>query len=142
MVAVQTEKPQSESLHKLHIKTIYNFCYRLSGNIETAGVLTENVLLNYPAGQKDRLVLLKQVWSDFLKYYGSLDLESEDPLQKALLCLSPELRCTVILRDILGCSYEQIAAVLDKSVPETARLIATGRGQFAKIYRKKFAAER
>lgn len=138
MVAVQGIRTRPKTLHKSHIKTVYNFCYRLSGNTETAGVLTENVFLNHPAGQKDKLVLLKQVWNDFLKYYGSLDLKSEDPLQKALLCLSPELRCTVILRDILGCSYEQIAVVLDKSVSETASLISTGRGQFAKIYKKNF----
>jgi hypothetical protein len=139
MVVAQTKKPQPKALHKSHIKTVYNFCYRMSGNTEAAGVLMESVLLNHPAGQRDKLVLLKHAWNDFLKYYGSLDLKSEDALQEALLCLSPELRCTIILRDILGCPYEQIAVVLDKSVPETARLISTGREQIAKIYKKNFS---
>jgi DNA-directed RNA polymerase specialized sigma24 family protein len=59
-----------------------------------------------------------------------MPLQGKDPAQQGLLDLDPPSRCALILRDILGCSYQQVAAVLDK--PETAAdgLIAEARKQF------------
>jgi DNA-directed RNA polymerase specialized sigma24 family protein len=81
---------------------------------------------------------LKLAWEIFPKYYGCIDLKGEDLFQQALLSLPPELRCAVILRDIMGCSYQQIAVILDKSEAETAKLISMGRGQFVKLYKKPY----
>jgi len=123
---------RSETIHpkvldSLCIRTIYNFTYRLSGNSKVAEVLTEKVFLMHPGNHKDDVFLLKQAWGDFLKYYGCFEFKGEDPIQQSLLALAPELRCTLILRDILGYSYGQIAAILDKSEWEVARLISMGR---------------
>ncbi|MCR4443503.1 MAG: hypothetical protein NUV48_15325 [Peptococcaceae bacterium] len=127
----------SETIHpkvldSLCIRTIYNFTYRLSGNTKVAEVLTEKVLLMHPGNHKDDGFLLKQAWGDFLKYYGCLEFKGEDPIQQSLLALAPELRCTLILRDILGYSYGQITHIMDKSEPEVARLISEGRREMRK----------
>lgn len=123
---------QSETIHpkvldSLCIKTIYNFTYRLSGNTEIAELLTEEVLLLHPGKNKDDILLLKQAWSSFKKYYGCLEFKEEDPVQQSLLALVPELRCPLILRDILGYSYGQIAIIIDKPEPDVAYLISMGR---------------
>lgn len=135
MVFLQNNKTKPEDLSSLHIKTVYNFSYRLSGNEDTAGVLTEKVFLNHRSEQ-DKLHLLKLAWQTFSEYCGRSDLKGEDPFQQALLTLPPDLRCAVILRDIMGCSYHQIAVVLDKSDFETAGLISKARAQLGKSYRK------
>ncbi|MDD3851671.1 MAG: sigma factor-like helix-turn-helix DNA-binding protein [Firmicutes bacterium] len=122
-------------MYSLHIKTVYNFSYRLSGNAEVAGVLTEKTFLNHRPKQ-DKLHLLKLAWEIFSKCYGCIDSKGEDPLQQALLSLPPELRCAVILRDIMGCSYHQIAVILGKSDFETAGLISKARAGLAKSYGK------
>jgi len=114
-------------LDSLSIRTIYNFTYRLSGSTKVAEILTEKVLLTKPGNHNNDLFLLKQAWGDFLKYYGFLELKEEDPTQQSLLALSPESRCTLILHDILGYSYGQIAHIMDKSKLEVARLISMGR---------------
>jgi len=111
----------------LYIRTIYNFTYRLSGNIKVAEVLTGNVFLTHPGNHKDDVFLLKRTWDEFIKYYECVEFKGEEPAQQALLDLPPEMRCAVILRDIMDYSYPQIAAVLDKSEPEIAKLISEGR---------------
>lgn len=120
----------------LCIRTLYNFTYRLSGNTKVADVLTEKALIMQPANHNDDVLLLKQAWEGFLKYYGYLDFKGEDPTQQALLSLSPEIRCAIILRDILGYSYGQIASVLNKSASEVGTLISIGRQEITKSARK------
>lgn len=118
------------------MRIVYNFTYRLSGNAGVAEALTEKVLLMHPANHNDDVLLLKQVWEDFIKYYGYLDFKGEDPTQQALLSLSSEIRCAVILRDILGFSYGQIGTVLNESDSEVAHYISTGRQEIAKLFNK------
>lgn len=117
-----------------YIRTIYNFTYRLSGNIKVAEALTEKVLLTHPDSHKEDVFLLKRTWEEFIKYYGYVEFKGEEPAQQALLALPPELRCTVVLRDILNYPYPQIADVLGRAEPEIARLISEGRrGMVKKI---------
>jgi hypothetical protein len=137
MIFVQTNKAKPEDLNSLHIKTIYNFSYRLSGNEDTAGALTEKVFQNHRSEQ-DKLHLLKLAWETFLKHHGCIDLKGEDLFQQALISLPPDLRCAVILRDIMGCSYRQIAVILGKSEPETAVLISRARIRLANLYQKSY----
>jgi len=124
------------------LRIIYNFTYRLSGNAGVAEALTEKVLLMRPANHNDDVLLLKQVWGDFLKYYGCLDFKGKDQTQQALLSLSSEVRCAVILRDILGLSYGQIGTVLNKSDSKVAHLISLGRQEIAKKTRLNASHER
>lgn len=135
MTFLQNNKTKPEDLYSLHIKTVYNFSYRLSGNEDTAGVLTEKVFLNHRSEQ-DKLHLLKLTWQTFSKYCGCPDPKGNDPFQQALLTLPPDIRCAVILRDIMGCSYHQISVVLDKSDFETADLISKARAELARSYGK------
>ena len=115
------------------LKIIYNFTYRLSGNTRVAEVLTEKVLLMQSANHHNGdVVLLKQAWNEFLKYDGSIDCKGENATQQTLLSLPPEMRCAIILRDVLGYSYRQIAAVLNISDLEVGKFIARGRQEITR----------
>lgn len=114
------------------ILLIYNFTYRLSGNRDVAGILTEKVLLTQTVNHHNDIILLKQAWEDFLVYYGHFDFKGEDVVQQAILFLPPEPRCAIILRDILGYSYGQIATILNKSNITVGNLISLARQEIAK----------
>ncbi|MGI6686236.1 MAG: sigma factor-like helix-turn-helix DNA-binding protein [Bacillota bacterium] len=137
--------------NQLPIKLIYNFTYRLSGNIETAKDLTEQALLmsnnNYTFcnSNHDRdLILLKQAWTYFMNddrnlnynYDGYFNFQENSPVQQLLLSLPPEVRCAVILRDIFGYTYRQISAVLSKLEIEIRYLISMGRQEISKSTKK------
>lgn len=119
----------------MEMKKIYNFTYRLSGNPKVAELLTEKILL-IPMDNQNHIFLMKQVWKDFYQYYGHIDFQGQEPIQNCLLTLVPEERCAVILRDIMDCSYEQIALILDKTIPEINGLITRGRQQICRLNKK------
>jgi DNA-directed RNA polymerase specialized sigma24 family protein len=149
---------------QLPVKLIYNFIYRMSGNEEVAGDLTEHVLLmgsgqdkylndhhqgppqdfyyynketGHSADHTLDLLLLKQSWQGLKKYNGSwYSFQEHDPVQKLLLSLSPEVRCAVILRDMMSYSYGQIAMVLNKPEREIGRLISLGRQEITASTKK------
>ncbi|MEL7563863.1 MAG: sigma factor-like helix-turn-helix DNA-binding protein [Dehalobacterium sp.] len=138
MAFLQHINIDSQSLHSLYLRITYNFAYRLSGSTEVAKKLTEKVILMHSNNQEiySDIILLKQAWKDFLIDYACLGLKGEDQVQQALLLLPPELRCAVILRDVLGYSYGQIAAVLNKSNSEVGNLISMGRQKITKYSKK------
>lgn len=111
----------------IKIKTLYNFAFRLSGNLKIAEILTEKVLLGGFKDGNDDAELLKEAWEEFRQYYGHINFQSQDPIQQALLSLAPELRCVLILRDVLGYSYGKIADILNADESEAAYLIKLGR---------------
>lgn len=114
------------------VKVLYNFTYRLSGNGEIAQVLTEEVLLLKERKYLDKVNLLKCAWEKYLELNKSQHLP-QDRLQNALAVLIPEARCAVVLRDVLGYSYEQIGIVLNKSKQEVAAYISVGRQNIKEI---------
>lgn len=62
--------------------------------------------------------------------------EASEALQKALARLSPELRETVILRDIEGMEYREIAQVLGVPEGTVKSRLNRGRGELARILRQ------
>jgi len=138
MAFLQHSNIDPKSLHSLCLRIIYNFAYRLSGSIEVAKKLTEKVVLMHSNKQENHneIIFLKQAWKDFLIDYACLGSKGEDQVQQALLLLPPELRCAVILRDVLGYSYEQIAVVLSKSNAEVGSLISMGRQKITNYSKK------
>lgn len=116
------------ALYDPSIRTVYNFSYRLSGNHGAARKLTETALLKHFDNPCDNSALLKQVWKDYLKYYENENFKGKDTVQQVLLTLSPKLRCLVILRNVLGCSYPQISTILDIPEKDISSLIGEGMG--------------
>lgn len=114
------------ALYDSSIRTVYNFAYRLSGNPGAARKLTEKALIKHIDNPCDNSALFKQVWKDYLKYYQSEDIRGKDTIQQVLLALTPKLRCLLILRNVLGCSYPQISTILD--MPEKEISIMMGKG--------------
>jgi hypothetical protein len=109
------------------LKILYNFTYRLSGNIEVAKSLTEKAFLSCVNKSSDEVTLLKWAWEKFLLTSNKALYPKQDGEENILSLLEPELRCAVILRDIIGYSYEQIGKVLNKSKQEVAVVISLGR---------------
>lgn len=116
----------------LYLNAVYNFTYRLSGNAGVAELLTTKVFSKLPGGCQDELGILKMAWESFLKYYGSVEFRGKDRVQQALLYLPPEQRCALVLRDIQGYNYSQIAIVLNKPDSEVRKLVAAGRREFVR----------
>lgn len=115
-------------LYEPSIKTVYNFAYRLSGNSGAARKLTEKALVKHVNNPCDNAALFKEVWKDYLKYYKHMNFKGEDSVQQGLLTLSPKLRCCVVLRNVLGCSYPQISTILGITEKEVGSLIGEGLG--------------
>lgn len=122
------------------IKIIYNFTYRLSYNRKLAEKLTKRTIINYlqqkvmfPSPQaKPILIMLKEAWHIFEREYGFTNHDSSNSIENAILQLKPEIRCTIVLRDIQGFTIEEIALVLSKNIFEVNSLIATGRNYLSR----------
>ena len=52
------------------------------------------------------------------------------------MSLPSEVRCAVVLRDVLGYSYRQIGDVLNKSEREIGHLISAGRQEISNYTKK------
>lgn len=110
-----------------NLTLLYNFTYRLTGNIHIAEAMTREVILSCPGAPDDAPPLLKAAWHRFLLCYSQTVFKSEDELQQRLLKLMPGERGILILRDILGLPLEVIAGITGYSAQEAAGLLAEGR---------------
>ena len=120
-------------LHSQCIKTVYNFIYRLSGNREVAEILAGRGLLAHPHDCcKEDVLLLKHAWKEFKQCNWYRDYKGEEPIQQSLLSLTPEQRCAVILRDILGYPYGEMALILNQTKSEVMHFLSTGRREITK----------
>lgn len=107
------------------ITVTYKFCYCLCADNNIARKVTEKIFLE--KYNKDDLEKLKFTWQEFRDNYGYLQFSSQQKAQKALLNLPPDLRCGVVLRDVLGYDYSQIASVLSVSLKRAQQIVAQGR---------------
>ena len=53
----------------------------------------------------------------------------EEPFQRALLAMTPEFRMAVLLADVEGLAYEEVAEIMDTSVGTVRSRIHRGRRQ-------------
>jgi DNA-directed RNA polymerase specialized sigma24 family protein len=111
----------------MNLKLIYNFTYRLTGNIRIAETLIRETVSSSPETLDNEQALLKLVWRRFLFCYGNVSFTAKEELQQFLLELAPEIRAVLILRDILGLSVSQISAITGSPEDEILPLLAAGR---------------
>lgn len=64
---------------------------------------------------------------------GSLD----DPIQECLLMMNPEFRTAVLLADVEGLAYEEVATVMGTSVGTVRSRIHRGRKQLRKLLHRR-----
>jgi RNA polymerase sigma-70 factor (ECF subfamily) len=140
-----------------HRGRILRVCLRLMGNVEDAKDVAQEVFLQAYLGlDRFRGGARFQTWlyriavnrclnarRDRGRSAEALDESIPDPeptpdrvfarrelrrgIDRALERLSPELRAAVVLRDCLGCSYVEIAEVLDVPLGTVKSRIAAGR---------------
>jgi len=83
------------------ISFAYKFAYHLCGNRKVAEKLTElAIIAHYNQVHDDNLLLLIDIWQEFLKYYNFIKFQEGTGVQKILLNLPAQLRCGVIQRYI------------------------------------------
>ena len=112
--------------------------------------LTRNLLIdNYRRSRQDRvtdsienqLPMLEQSLPSASRPEGAVVMrETGEILQAALEKLSPELRETVILRDLQEMEYREIAQVLDIPEGTVKSRLNRGRAELARILKKQRAA--
>lgn len=110
------------------------------------GRLTRNLLIDhYRRSKADRVtdsieeklgVLEERVSPDGRADAVLSSREASEVLQAALEKLSPELRETVILRDLEGLEYREIAAILNVPEGTVKSRLNRGRAELAKILRR------
>lgn len=115
------------------INFIYNIGYRLTGSHRRATKLVEDALIKNPPGTDDRLGALKSLCAAFKSQYvpDSLHycLNTDDHIdtQRALLTLPPIKRLVLILRDVVGLGYPEIARVAALKEFEATNLLSSAR---------------
>jgi RNA polymerase sigma-70 factor (ECF subfamily) len=114
------------------------------------GRLTRNLLIDHYRRTKServtdsietQLPLLEEKTAAMGRTEGLLaGREASEALQAALQKLSPELRETVILRDLEELEYKEIAQVLNVPEGTVKSRLNRGRAELARVLRKQFAA--
>lgn len=109
--------------------------------------LTRNLLVDHYRRTKnlrltdaidDKLPLLEEKTAQYARTDGLLaGREAGELLQSALQKLSPELRETVILRDLQEMEYKQIAQVLNVPEGTVKSRLNRGRAELARVLRKR-----
>jgi RNA polymerase sigma-70 factor (ECF subfamily) len=110
------------------------------------GRLTRNLLIDhYRRSKTERITDSIEEKLGVLEESASVDgradamlsaRESSEVLQAALQKLSPELRETVVLRDLEGLEYREIAAILNVPEGTVKSRLNRGRTELAKILRR------
>ncbi|SFH19002.1 Sigma-70, region 4 [Desulfotomaculum arcticum] len=110
---------------------VYNICFRLTGNHVKAGELVKATFIDggYPI---DPIALITVLCASFISwsradpgtgwYLPGLSLH-----QQALLQLAPLERLVVVLHDVAGFDYDEIARVTGFVRSDVAKLLASGR---------------
>jgi RNA polymerase sigma-70 factor, ECF subfamily len=124
---------------RAHWRRVYGFCYRFTGKDSDAQDLTLQVFSQAfreePTDGSFTIRLARLTRNLLIDYYRRTrdSFESSDLFQAALGKLSPELRETIILRDLQTMAYPEIGDVL--AIPEEAvksRLIR-GRAELGRL---------
>ena len=140
--------PTWESVVREHSPRVYRLAYRLTGNPHDAEDLTHDVFLRVFRSLEtnvflDRVRRKQRIRIDALGEDAEARLRSAEPgpeqayeqthfdddVQRALDALSPEFRAAVVLCDIEGLSYEEIAATLGIKLGTVRSRIHRGRAQ-------------
>ncbi|NMA95647.1 MAG: sigma-70 family RNA polymerase sigma factor [Clostridiales bacterium] len=162
--------PAFEMLISTHEKMVYNYCYRMAGNLHDAQDLTQEVFLkayrslgsfkgrsqfstwiyriayntcidNHRSKKPEDFEMSSMDDEESHMQFSSKDDRPEDRLltkerqeiiQECINQLRPEYRSAIILRDIQGHSYEEIAKILDIPLGTVKSHISRGRTDLRK----------
>lgn len=100
-----------------------------------------NTSLNHIRKRKLSAVPLEDVLTDHLAYRQySVDIQNDENqrlLDELLSRLNPELRCVIVLREVDGLSYEDIALVLKLNINTVRTRIKRAREKLALLYKRR-----
>jgi len=124
--------PTWDEVVRTHSARVYRLAYRLTGNVPDAEDLTQEVFVrvfrslpSYTPG-----TLAGRLSGDEPTPAQAFDARHLDgDVQDALAALAPEYRAAVVLCDIEGLSYEEVAATLGVKLGTVRSRIHRGRAQ-------------
>ncbi len=122
------------------LSLLYATGYRLTGDHRSAAGLVEGVTSEVFSGGNLQSAL-KALYREYVKKpertrdktvspgrnVSGSQSDRQQLVQEVLLHLPPTERLVVVLRDVLGLTYAEIAGVIDIGEPGVARLLAAGR---------------
>jgi RNA polymerase sigma factor (sigma-70 family) len=114
------------SLHRFQPGTFEGWLHRITTNLFLDGARRKQKIRfdGLADGSADRLA---SAWPTPSEQLSDADLDHD--VAAALAALSPEFRAAVVLCDVEGLSYEEIAAVLDVKIGTVRSRIHRGRAQ-------------
>ena len=114
------------SLHRFQPGTLEGWLHRITTNLFLDGARRRKKIRfdGLPDGSAERLV---SAWPTPSEQLADADLDHD--VSAALAALPPEFRAAVVLCDIEGLSYEEIAAVLSVKIGTVRSRIHRGRAQ-------------
>jgi DNA-directed RNA polymerase specialized sigma24 family protein len=133
--------PSWDDVVRTHAGRVYRLAYRLTGNPHDAEDLTQEVfvrvfrsLSSYTPGTFEGWLhrITTNLFLDSARRRQRIRFEGlglDGDIQAALRDLAPEYRAAVVLCDIEGLSYEEIAATLDVKLGTVRSRIHRGRAQ-------------
>jgi len=151
-----------ETLFHRYKDQTYNFAYRMLGNKETAGDITQEVFMKLFNSQKNPtqinnlknylFILIRNLCLNRIrdtKKESSLDLIAEEKsvgneisnlkllkLKKAFIRLESDLKEALVLKEYQGFSYKEISEILGLSVSAVKSLLFRARLRLKEVYEK------
>jgi RNA polymerase sigma-70 factor (ECF subfamily) len=133
--------PTWEEIVSTHSGRVYRLAYRLTGNQHDAEDLTQEVfvrvfrsLSTYTPGTFEGWLhrITTNLFLDMVRRKQRIRFDALGDDEQALDTLAPEFRAAVVLCDIEGLSYEEIAATLGVKLGTVRSRIHRGRSQLRK----------
>ena len=135
--------PTWEEIARDHGRFLYTVAYRLTGNHDDAQDLVQDVLLRVNRGLATYKPGSLEGWLSRITTNAFLDrvrarkrrpLEAlPDDIQAALIGLPEDYRAAVVLCDVVGFSYQEIADSLDLPVGTVRSRIHRGRSRLREV---------
>lgn len=117
------------------LNLLYHTGFRLTGNHDKTAELVTGTVAGINGRDKfDSITALRGLCSVFTRNYSGKSSDTfccntgnTDSVQQALLYLPAMERLMVVLRDVVGLTYTEMAEAAGLGKPDVARLLAAGR---------------
>src|SRR6478735_6014168 len=155
MLAVKQKRSEFERIALAHLDAMYGAAYRLTRNPRDAEDLVQDALVrayrfwdSFEQDSNCKAWLLRIVTNTFINEYQRkkrsremLDRSVSDDVQRALDALPDDFRTAVVLCDVQGLSYKEIAEIMQTPVGTVMSRLFRGRKLLAAALRDFAVAE-
>ncbi|MGN7478156.1 RNA polymerase sigma factor [Solibacillus silvestris] len=158
LTGMNTQTEEIETMILSHYDKLYKYCYSILRNVEDAEDAVQDVFLKVIKSGNLSAIDNLNAWLYKIAYFHCINklkrrrilsfvpfIESENPMVKAenamdeqlqniLSQLKPEERALIVLRIIENYSFEEIAAIMDKTAPTIRKRYERLKGKIKKLF--------